>query len=137
MITKIVDELKNDGREIDRLRVKTKTLQNVESNMVLRQIAQQISFFPSFLSQQIKHIIELEKQFGEEFQNNCHEEVREIAETACDVRKSIEKLFEIENSEPNDAQIQCAQSLMNGMSRLNRLQQRIAGKMMKISKLSG
>ncbi len=47
MITEIVDELKNDGREIDRLRAKTQTLQDVESNMVLRQIAKQISFFPS------------------------------------------------------------------------------------------
>ena len=137
MITEIVDELKNDGREIDRLRAKTQTLQDVESNMVLRQIAKQISFFPSFLSQQIKHIIELENQFGDEFQTKCHDEVREIAATARDVRRSIEKLFEIENSEPNEAQIQCAQSLMNGMSRLNRLQQRIAGKMMKISKTPG
>ncbi len=137
MITQIVDQLKKNGREIDRLRLRTQTIQDVESNLVLRQITQQISFFPSFLSQQIKYIVELERQFGEEFQNKCHEEVREIAETACDVRKSIEKLFEIENSEPNDAQIQCAQGLMNGMSRLNRLQQRIAGKMMKISKVSG
>jgi Mg2+ and Co2+ transporter CorA len=131
----IIEEIQNAANEIQRLH-KNSHLNSEDSNVVIHQISQQISFFPTLLSQQIRLIANLEKQFGEAFYEKCADEVREIAETAKNVQTSIENLTGELELECSDAHIACAENLTKVILRLNILQQRIAGKMMKSKKES-
>lgn len=134
MLSAIVDEIKTASKSIAELNGRMRSMQTSEPDMVSRQISQQVSFFPMFLSQQIKMISDLEKQFGAEFQSKCLDEVREIAETAKNVQATTESALAVVES---SRQIEFADALFKGTSRLNILQQRITAKMMRCKKNPG
>lgn len=137
MLSEIVAEIKSTTKSIEELNSRMRTLEQGETDQVSRQISQQVSFFPMFLSQQIKMIADLEKQFGEEFQSKCLDEVKEIAETAKNVQATTESALTCVQSSESSKQIECADALFKGTSRLNILQQRITAKMMRCKKQSG
>lgn len=137
MLSKIVDEIKSATKNIEELNGRLRVLNPAESDMVSRQISQQVSFFPMFLSQQIIMIADLEKQYGDEFQSKCFDEVKEIAETAKNVQATTESALSCVESSESSRQIECADALFKGTSRLNILQQRITAKMMRCTKLTG
>ncbi|MDZ4835286.1 MAG: hypothetical protein SGJ27_16030 [Candidatus Melainabacteria bacterium] len=129
-LTEILDEIKISATNIETLGKRMQEQPDANASSLHGHMAQQISFFPMFLNQQIKMITELDKNFGDEFQGKCIEEVKEIADTA----KAVEAAAEVAiNSVESDEfeQMERVQVLFKATSKLNILQQRIAGKMMK------
>lgn len=88
-------------------------------------IVQQTSMVPAILFQQNRMIVTLEQRYGKAFQSVCDSEIKDIVNIAQNIQLTIENCMACATPE-------AAQALIGDISRLNILQQRISGKMMKV-----
>ncbi len=102
------------------------------SDTVIYQVVQHSAMLPSILAQQLRMIEGLEHKFCDQFASNCREEIEEIANTAKLIHSSMENANTSRNRMDVPAQNDFAKVIFESTSRLNILQQRIAGKMMKV-----
>ncbi len=102
---------------------------------LLRQVAQSSAVLPVLLNNQLRMIESLEQQFLEQFTSHCPDEIQEIGRVAQLVRSAMESASANIGMDTAE-QSRIAQCVFGSTSRLNILQQRIAGKMMKIKKNS-
>lgn len=103
-----------------------------DSDTVIEQVVQHSAKLPAILAQQLRMIEGLEHKFCDRFSSNCRDEIEEIANVAELIRSSMENASENGNSMETLAQNDFAKVIFESTARLNILQQRIAGKMMKI-----
>ena len=92
----------------------------------------QCAALPSMLKQQLRMIEGLGKQFPEQFSSKCGDEVEEMSVLSKGIRKSLESAVSSKEALDQAAQVHLVESLFKDTSRLNLLQQRISGKMMKV-----
>ena len=103
-----------------------------ENNTLINQVIQNSALLPSLFTQQLRMIETLEQKFGDQFASNCREEIAEIASVAKHIQSSMESVKVNSGSVDATAQNDFARSIFESTSRLNVMQQRIAGKMMKV-----
>lgn len=103
-----------------------------ENNKLIRQVVQSSALLPMLFTQHLQMIESLEQKFGERFASNCREEIEEIANVAKRIQTAMESVGTIANCVDLAEQNEFAKSIYESTSRLNILQQRIAGKMMKV-----
>ncbi len=103
-----------------------------ESTSVIRQVVQSSALLPVLLSQQLRMIEVLEEKFGVRVASTCGEEIEEIADVAKRIQATMENVGTNRTTADVAEQNNFARSIFESTSRLNILQQRIAGKMMKV-----
>lgn len=89
------------------------------------QIARQTSMVPVILLQLSRMLENLVQKFGEVFIMTCSDEIQEILAVAARIQRVLE------NSAAGD-ESDDVQDMFSSIARLNLLQQRISGKMMKV-----
>ncbi|HIN67024.1 MAG TPA: hypothetical protein EYM95_20475 [Candidatus Obscuribacterales bacterium] len=92
------------------------------------QIVQQTSMVPVILSQQVRMLESLEQKFGQAFTSTCGDEIQDLLNVAKQIQRTME-------GAAANATVDASQELFSAIPRLNLLQQRISGKMMKIKVL--
>ena len=103
-----------------------------ENNKLIRQVIQSSALLPMLFTQHLQMIESLEQRFGVRFASNCREEIEEIANVAERIQTAMENVDTIANCVDVTEQNVFAKTIFESTSRLNILQQRIAGKMMKV-----
>ena len=103
-----------------------------ENNKLIRQVVQSSALLPMLFTQHLQMIESLEQKFGVRFASNCRDEIAEIANVAERIQNAMESVKTIANCVDLAEQNEFAKVIFEGTSRLNILQQRIAGKMMKV-----
>jgi enoyl-[acyl-carrier-protein] reductase (NADH) len=103
-----------------------------ENNKLIKQVIQSSALLPMLFTQHLQMIETLEQKFGMRFASNCRVEIEEIANVAERIQASMESLKTIANCVDVAEQNDFAKSIFESTARLNILQQRIAGKMMKV-----
>ena len=89
------------------------------------QIARQTSMVPAILQQLVRMMDNLQQRFGDVFTTTCSGEIEDILAVAGQIRQTIE-------NSATGAGVDDWQDLFSAIARLNLLQQRISGKMMKV-----
>ena len=89
------------------------------------QIARQTSMVPVILLQLVRMLENLVQKFGVVFITTCSSEIQEILAVAAQIQRVME------NSAAGD-ETDDVQDMFSAIARLNLLQQRISGKMMKV-----
>ncbi len=103
-----------------------------ENNKLIRQVIQSSALLPMLFTQHLQMIESLEQKFGVRFASNCREEIEEIASVAERIQIAMEGVDTIANCVDVTEQNVFAKTIFESTSRLNILQQRIAGKMMNV-----
>jgi hypothetical protein len=80
------------------------------------------------LSQQVRMLESLEQKFGQAFTSTCGDEIQDLLNVAKQIQRTME-------GAAANATVDASQELFSAIPRLNLLQQRISGKMMKIKVL--
>lgn len=121
----LVDQMRHAAMGIEKAHEKLKTSLSVDNTDSVKQLVmQQTSMVPVILNQQIKLLDSLEKKFADVFTSACQSEIEEIATVAKHIQHTIDTV--VINAQPESAN-----NLFQAITRLNLLQQRISGKMMK------
>lgn len=100
--------------------------------IALMQALQQCAGLPSILKQQLRMIEGLEKKFAEQFGSKCGDEIEEMVLLSTRIREALDNAVSGKEALDQAAQAHLVENLFRGTSRLNLLQQRISGKMMKV-----
>lgn len=121
----LVDQVRHAAAGIETAHEKLKASISVNNNDAVKHlVVQQTSMVPVILAQQIKLLDSLEKKFADVFTSACHAEIEEIATVSKHVQQTMEAIA-------INVQPQASNDLFQAITRLNLLQQRISGKMMK------
>lgn len=121
----LVEQVRHAAIGIEKAHEKLKASLSVDNTDPVKQlVVQQTSMVPVILNQQIKLLDSLETKFADAFTSACHAEIEEIATVAKHIQQTIDAV--VVNAQP-----EAANNLFQSITRLNLLQQRISGKMMK------
>ena len=96
------------------------------------QALQHCSVLPVMLAQQLRAIEGLEQKFGEQFRSMCREEVEEIASLTTFIQDWLATIVSGAPALSLGTQRLLLDKFFKDTARLNLLQQRISGKMMKV-----
>ncbi len=108
------------------------SISDSENNNLIRQVLQSSALLPTLFTQQLRTIETLEQKFGDQLAANCSEEIKEIANIAKCIQTTMESISTIGACVDLADQKVFAKSICDNTARLNVMQQRIAGKMMKV-----
>lgn len=103
----------------------TASLGDEQGDSRKHQIARQTSMVPVILLQLVRMLENLVQKFGDVFITTCNSEIQEILAVAAQIQRVLEN--SAANAEADDVQ-----DMFSAIARLNLLQQRISGKMMKV-----
>ncbi len=96
------------------------------------QALQHCSVLPVMLGQQLRTIEGLEQKFGEQFRSMCREEIEEIASLTTFIQDWLANIVSGTPALSLSTQRVLLDKFFKDTARLNLLQQRISGKMMKV-----
>ncbi len=108
------------------------SISDSQNNILIRQVMQSSALLPTLFTQNLKMIETLEQNFGDQFAANCSDEIKEIANVAKCIQAAMESVSTIGACVDLSEQKEFAKSICDNTARLNLMQQRIAGKMMKV-----
>lgn len=121
----LLEQVRHAAMGIEKAHERLKTSLSVDNTDEMKQlVVQQTSMVPTILNQQIKLLDSLETKFADVFTSACQAEIEEIATVAKHIQQTIDDV--VVNAQP-----EAANNLCQSITRLNLLQQRISGKMMK------
>jgi hypothetical protein len=121
----LIEQVRHAAMGIENAHEKLKASLSVDNTDEMKQlVVQQTSMVPVILNQQIKLLDSLETKFADAFTSACQAEIEEIATVAKHIQQTIDAV--VVNAQP-----EAANNLCQSITRLNLLQQRISGKMMK------
>lgn len=130
----VAKSLQSTLAEIEAL---TKQIQSLlgqhAENQLVQQVGQQLCMLPMLLNQQHQMLIRLEAKYGEQFMDKCRGEVEGILGMAKEIQELMGMAKPTLNSNDDEAKSQFAGKTFSCTTKLNLLQQRISGKMMKVS----